>query len=62
LNNKTGVKGVMRCENEGVWRAYIGVNGRSKSLGRFDNIEMAIEARREAEEKYFGEYAYRGVE
>ena len=36
----------------GKWRARIGVNGTSINLGRHDNIEDALIARREAKAKY----------
>jgi hypothetical protein len=38
--------------------AEIKMNNRKKFLGRFVNLDDAIKARKEAEEKYFGEYAY----
>ena len=34
------------------WRAYIGVNGRQKHLGYFDDINDAIKARKDAEDIY----------
>lgn len=33
-------------------------NNKKFSLGYYDNLEDAIAARKEAEEKYFGEYSY----
>jgi hypothetical protein len=38
------------------YRAYIVVNGTQKSLGVFNTYEEACLARKEAEEKYFGEF------
>ena len=50
--------GVDWCEKLSKWRARITLNYRSIHLGYFKNIEDAKKARREAEDKYFGEYAY----
>lgn len=48
--------GISICPN-GKFRARIMVNGKEINLGRFIDINDAIKARREAEIKYFGEYA-----
>lgn len=50
-NNTTGAKGVSRTK-EGRYRAYITVNSKQKSLGQYDTIEEAIEARRKGEAIY----------
>lgn len=55
-NASSGYKGV-RFQN-GRWSARIHYNKKQIFLGYFDNIEDAIKARKEAEEKYFGEYSY----
>lgn len=52
-DNKTGVKGVGFNKKTNKWRAGITIQGKNKFLGCFDNIEDAIKARKEAEEKYF---------
>jgi hypothetical protein len=39
------------------WRAFIDINGKRKYFGCFDTFEEAVAARKEAEKKYFGEYA-----
>ena len=49
---KAGIQG-----DSGVQRI---INKKEIIIGRFDNIEDAIAARKEAEEKYFGEYRYTG--
>lgn len=57
-NNKSGYKGVFwytHCKTP-KWVANITVDRKKIHLGYFENIEDAIEARRKAEEKYFGEY------
>jgi hypothetical protein len=56
-NNKSGKTGVCWEENSQKWHAYIWVD-KCVHLGRFDKIEDAIDARIEAENKYFGEYSY----
>jgi hypothetical protein len=38
--------------------AYIHIDYRRVHLGYFDNFEDAIKVRKEAEEKYFGEFSY----
>lgn len=57
-NNKSGYTGVAWDKECGKWLAYIGVNNKQIKLGRFVNIDDAIQARKEAEEKYFGKYSY----
>ena len=41
------------------WRARLTIYGEEKQLGVFDKKEDAIAARREAEDKYFGDLSYR---
>jgi len=53
--NTSGVKGVSFAE--GKWVAYIHVNQRKIGLGRFASLDEAALARRDAEHRYFGEYA-----
>lgn len=57
-HNKSGHKGVCRHKN-GRWRAFIMVNQRQIHLGHFKKMEDAIAARKQGEEKYFGEFARR---
>lgn len=57
INNKSGKTGVCWEEETGKWHAYIWVD-KTIHIGRFDKIEDAIDARIEAENKYFGEYSY----
>ena len=51
---KSGVSGVYKQGSR--WRAHIFRGGRRISLGMYDTKEEAIEARRQGEIKYFGEY------
>lgn len=57
-DNTSGYKGVYWDKSRGLWMASIQVKNKSKHLGRFPDINDAIEARRKAVEKYFGEFAY----
>ena len=58
--SKTGYSGVRELSN-GKYMASISAYRKYIFLGQFDNLEEAVIARRKAEEKYHGEYAYRGV-
>lgn len=58
-NNTSGVKGVRYDKVSKKWLAYIGINNKTKHLGRYVNKEDAIKARKQAEEKYFGEFMYK---
>lgn len=59
-NNKSGVKGVYK--NGDKWIATIQVNKKRKYLGSYSLFDEAVKARKEAEETYFGEFAYKGGE
>ena len=54
--NTSGHKGVSWDKKRNKWYAYITVNYKLINLGRFSILEDAIEARKRAEIKYFGEY------
>lgn len=55
-SNTSDVPGVSYRKDRNKWRAYITINQKQKSLGSFDNKQDAINARKLAEEKYFGEF------
>lgn len=55
--NTSGVKGVSWDTKYKKYQAYITVAHRKKSLGYFVEKRDAMNARREAEAHYFGEYA-----
>ncbi len=57
-NNTSGIKGVCWHKTTEKWIAKITVGGKNIYLGVFDNFDDAVQARKEAEEKYFGEYNY----
>lgn len=56
-DSETGIKGVGWYKALGMWRSYITTNGVTKHLGFFDNIEIAIGVRQQAEKEYHGDYA-----
>lgn len=47
--NSSGVVGVTFRPKSGKWIAYIGVGSRQEQLGAFDDKELAIRARKDAE-------------
>lgn len=55
-NNKSGHTGVTWYSKTNKWMAYIKVDYKFKNLGYFEDIDEAIEARRKAEIKYFGDF------
>ena len=55
-NNTSGVTGVSWCSSRKKWVAQIEFKGKHYSLGRYEDKEKAIEIRKEAEEKLFGEF------
>lgn len=57
-NNTSGVTGVKWHSRDNIWEACITVNYKRIYLGRYNKFEDAVKARKEAEEKYFGEYSY----
>lgn len=57
-NNTSGVSGVCFLNNKNKWKVRITVNYKVINIGSFDNYEDAVIARKQAEEKYFGEYSY----
>lgn len=57
-NNTSGITGVSFDKENNKWFAHITINQKLINLGRFDKFEDAITARKEAEDKYFGEFSY----
>lgn len=55
--NTSGTKGVCFDKKHGQWTAYIQCNKKRMFLGRFDDVNEAIRARKVAEIKHFGEYS-----
>lgn len=58
-NNTSGKTGVSFDKRKNQWVAYIGYNKNNIYLGAFVNRQDALNARIEAEKKYFGEFQYR---
>jgi len=56
-NNTSGLKGVSLKKSSGKWRARVGIRGKSKHLGYFNNPEDAYKAYCEAAKKLHGEFA-----
>ena len=57
-NNTSGVTGVYLNKRDGKWGSYISINKKRIYLGFFNNFDDAVRARKEAEDKYFGEFSY----
>ena len=55
---KSGITGVTWCDDMSKWRVRIGVNNKRITLGYYSNIDEAAKVRKQAEDKYFGEYSY----
>lgn len=59
-NSTSGITGVRLDKRQQKWTAKIKINRKTISLGSYLSKEDAVKARKEAEEKYFGEFAYKG--
>lgn len=57
-NNTSGITGVWWFSDRSQWVAEIRLYNQKKILGYFTNLNDAIKARKDAEEKYFGEWSY----
>lgn len=57
-NNTSGTTGVFWNDRMNKWTAQIKHNYKNIILGYYDNIEDAIDVRKQAEEELFGEYSY----
>ena len=55
--SNTGVRGVYQTKNF-KFNVMISVNKKRLYLGTFDNLEDAIAVRKQAEDKYYGEYSF----
>lgn len=56
-NNTSGASGVSWSKRYNKWEAQLQVNREVIYLGRYNTKEEAMEARRQAEIEYFGEFA-----
>lgn len=57
-NNSSGCTGVTWNKRSNKWHARITYNKQEIHLGFYTNFEDAVNARKKAEEKYFGEWSY----
>ena len=57
-NNTSGVTGVSWSKQHQKWIAWITYKNNVIHLGLFDNFEDAVKVRKEAEDRYFGEFSY----
>ena len=57
LDNTSGVKGVSWDSSRRKWRARIKINGKTKLVGRFNDIHDAELAIRKARNEVHGEFA-----
>lgn len=57
-NNTSGRTGVYLNKRDNKWIAQICKDGKVIVLGRFQDFDSAVEARKKAEDKIFGEYSY----
>lgn len=57
-NSTSGICGISWCKGRQNWETYITINGKRKNIGRFDNIEIAIGARQQAERELFCDFSY----
>ena len=55
-NNASGVTGVHFDKKRGMWVAQITFQRQCHNLGRFKTMDEAINARKAAEEEFFGKY------
>lgn len=56
VNNSSGCTGVSYDKKQSKWLSQIMLNGKSIVLGRFNDLDLAIQARKGAEQKLFGKW------
>lgn len=56
-NSTSGCRGVSWHKQRGVWWAYVDCNKRRKSLGYFEDLELADLVATEARAKFHGQFA-----
>lgn len=60
-NNTSGVSGVTFNKRTQKWIARINISPNNRIwLGTFDEFEDAVKTRKDAEEKYYGQFNYKG--
>ena len=58
-DNTSGCKGVNWDKRHNKWHVRLSYNKVRMDLGYFDDFDKAVSVRKEAEKKYYGEYAFR---
>lgn len=53
VNNTSGVIGVHFDKARNKWKVEIGINGKNKYIGRYDNLDEAIKERQNAKLQYY---------
>lgn len=56
--NQSGCTGVWFDKRRNKWRVRLSINRKEIHLGYYDTIEEATKVRKEAENKYYGEFSY----
>lgn len=56
--NTSGVTGVSWSKKSNKWCVHIQYDGKDHSLGFYNSFDEAVKVRKDAEQKYFGEYSY----
>ena len=56
-DNRSGKIGISFKTDRNKWRAQIRIDNKNMHLGYFSSLDEAIQTRKEAEIKYFGEFA-----
>jgi hypothetical protein len=59
-DNTSGIKGVSWYPRLNKWRVYINANNKQKTIGYFEELELAELVIYEARKKYHGHYHYNG--
>ena len=57
-NNTSGYTGVSFSKTDNKYKAYIQINGKTIRLGTYVNLQEAVNARKEAENRYYKEYSF----
>lgn len=57
-DNKSGCTGVWWDRSKNKWLVNISLYGKKLFLGRYSDYDVAVEVRKKAEQKYFGEWSY----
>jgi hypothetical protein len=57
INNKTGIIGVQKINNQEKWSAFVSINHKNTRLGTFDTSDEAIKTRLKSEKEFYREFA-----